>query len=153
MSDSPMNETTAKRRAALWVAIVFVLGAALGGVFGYLYGHRSVVIAGPPPLSEPERRARSLDRMTRELGLSDAQRQQMDALLLQIHGEFQSIREKNGHQLEAEMEQERQKSRDQIRALLTPEQKPKFEEYIQRLQEERKRNAAPPGTPPAPPSR
>jgi len=142
-----MNETTAKRKAALWVAVVFVLGAALGGVFGYFYGHRSVVIAGPPPLSEPERRARRLDQLTHELGLNDSQRQQIDALLLQIHGEFQAIHEKNSKQLESEMDQERHKSRDQIRALLTPEQKSKFEEFLKHLDEERKRNAG--GPPPS----
>jgi len=146
-----MNETTAKRRAALWVAVVFVLGTALGAVLGYLYGHRNVVIAGPPPLSEPERRARRLDQMTHELGLNGDQRQKLDALLLQIHGDFQAIRDKHGAQLDADMEQERQKSRDQIRALLTPEQKPKFEEFLKRLDEERKRNAPPPGAPGGPP--
>jgi Spy/CpxP family protein refolding chaperone len=151
-----MNESTAKRRAALWVAVVFVLGVAFGGVFGYFYGHRSVVMAGgivpPPQLSEPERRARRLDQMTHELNLTDSQRQQIDTLLLQIHGEFQSIREKNAAQLETEMDQERHKSREQIRAVLTPEQMPKFEEFLKKLDEERKRNAANPGAPP-PPSR
>jgi Spy/CpxP family protein refolding chaperone len=42
------------------------------------------------------------------------------------------------------MEQARQKGRDQIRAILTPEQKPKFEEFLKRMDEERKRNAPPP---------
>jgi Spy/CpxP family protein refolding chaperone len=42
------------------------------------------------------------------------------------------------------MDQARQKGRDQIRAILTPEQKPKFEEFLRRLDEERKRNAPPP---------
>ena len=142
MAPSPMNENTAKRKAALWVLVIFVLGAALGGVFGYFYGHRGTVAAAAPPLSEPERRARRLDQLTHDLGLTDAQRQQMDALLLQIHTEYKSIREENRKQLEAQTEQERQKSRDQIRAILTPEQKPKFEDFLRRLDEERKRNAA-----------
>jgi Spy/CpxP family protein refolding chaperone len=151
-----MNENTAKRRAALWVAVVFVLGLALGGVFGYFYGHRAVVIAGPPILSEPERRARRLDQLTHDLNLNDTQRQQIDALLLQIHNDFKSIHDKNAAQLDAEMNEARHKSREQIRAVLTPEQLPKFEELLRRLDEERKRNAAnqppPPGAP-APSSR
>ena len=35
----------------------------------------------------------------------------------------------------------RQKGREQIRAILAPEQKPKFEEFLKRLDEDRKRNA------------
>jgi Spy/CpxP family protein refolding chaperone len=50
------------------------------------------------------------------------------------------------------MDQQRQKSRDQIRALLTPEQKPKLEEFLKRLDEERKRNSGA-QPPPPPPSR
>jgi Spy/CpxP family protein refolding chaperone len=143
-----MNESTAKRKAVFWIAVVFVLGLALGGVFGYFYGHRSVVIAGPPLLSEPEKRARSLDRMSREVGLNDSQRQQIDAVLLQIHNEYKSIHDKNTAQLETEMDQARQKGRDQIRALLTPEQLPKFEEFLKRLDEERRKNGPPPPGPP-----
>jgi len=150
-----MNENTAKRKAAFWIAIVFVLGVALGGVFGYFYGHRSVVIAAPPPLSEPERRARRLDQMTHEVGLNDAQRQQIDALLLQIHNEFKSIHDRNAAQLESEMDQARRKSREQVRAVLTPDQIPKFEAFLKRLDDERKRNTPPNGPPPGgpPPSR
>lgn len=146
-----MNQGTAKRKAALWVAVVFVLGAALGGVFGYFYGHRSVVVAAAPPrLSEPERRARSLDRMTRELGLTDSQRQQIDAVMLQIHNEYDSIKDKNATQLETEIGQARQKGRERIRALLTPDQLPRYEELVKRVDEERKRNSPPPaGSPPS----
>jgi Spy/CpxP family protein refolding chaperone len=149
-----MNENTAKRRAAFWVAAVFVLGMALGGVFGYFYGHRGTVAAAPPPMSDAERHAKRLDQLTRELGLNDSQRQQMDLLLTQIHIDFQSIRTKHSQQLETDLDQERQKSRDQTRAILTPEQLPKFEEFLKRMDEERKKNAPPPGMPPGrPPSR
>lgn len=141
-----MNESAAKRTAALWVAAVFVLGVALGGVFGYFFGHRSTFAAPPTPLSEPERRAHRLDQLTHELALSDAQRQQMDAILLQGHNESKGIRDQNTQQLSAQMDQERQKNRERIRAILTPEQKPKFEEYLRKIDEERKRSAAQPAT-------
>jgi len=35
-----MNETSATRKAALWVGVVFLLGAALGGTLGYVFAHR-----------------------------------------------------------------------------------------------------------------
>jgi periplasmic protein CpxP/Spy len=147
-----MNEDSAKRKAALWVAIVFVLGAALGGVFGYFYGHHSVVAAAPPPhLTEPEKRARGLERMTHELALTDAQRQQIDAIMLQIHNEYDSIKTKNATELDAEMDQARQKGRDRIRAILTPEQLPKYEDLVKRVDKEREKNGPPPGMPPGPP--
>ncbi len=139
-----MNENAAKQKAALWVAVVFLLGAALGGVFGFFYGHRSSVSAANPPLSEPERRAKRVDQLTKELGLTDDQRKQLDSTLSQLHAEYKSIHD----QSDAQMNQAHQKGRDQIRAILTPEQKPKFEEFLKRMDEERKRNA-----PPSPPSR
>jgi Spy/CpxP family protein refolding chaperone len=139
-----MNESTAKRRAALWVATVFVLGVALGGVFGYFYGHRGAFAAAPPPLTDAERHAKRLDQLTHELSLNDTQRQQMDVLLTQIHTDFDAVRSKHSQQLESDLDQERVKSRDQIRAILTPEQIPKFEEYFKRLDAERKRNQPPP---------
>ena len=69
----------------------------------------------------------------------------MDLLLTQIHIDFQSIRTKHSQQFETDLDQERQKSRDQTRAILTPEQLPKFEEFLNRMDEERKKNAPPPG--------
>ena len=139
-----MNESSAKRRAAVWVAVVFVLGAALGGVFGYFYGHRSTVAAASPPLSEPQRRAQRVEQLTQELGLTNDQKQQLDSALSQLHAEYKSIHDQSNQQLDSRMDQARQKGRDQIRAILTPEQKPKFEEFLKRLDEERKRNAPPP---------
>jgi Spy/CpxP family protein refolding chaperone len=133
------GENSAKQRAALWVAVVFVLGAALGGLFGYFYGHRSSVSAANPPLSEPERRARRVDQLTQDLGLTNDQRQQLDSTLSQLHAQYKAIHD----QSDAQTEQARQKGRDQIRAILTPEQRPRFEEFLKRLDEERKRSAPP----------
>jgi Spy/CpxP family protein refolding chaperone len=135
-----MNESSAKQRAALWVVVVFVFGAALGGVFGYFYGHRSSVSAANPPLSEPERRAQRVDQLTKELGLTEDQRHQLDSDLSQLHAQYKEIHD----QSDAQMEQARQKGRDQIRSILTPEQKPKFEEFLKRMDEERKKNQPPP---------
>ena len=135
-----MNDATAKKKAALWVAAVFLLGAALGGVLGYIFAHHSVFANAP--LTEAERRAHRVEQLTRELGLNDDQRQQLDTILSGIHAEYKGLREQH----DAQMDQARQKGRNQIRAILTPEQKPKFEEFLKRLDEERKRNP-PPGPP------
>ena len=131
-----MNETPATRKAAIWVVIVFLLGAAGGGMLGYSYAHRSVSAASAP-LPEPERRARRVAELTEKLGLTNDQAKQLDAIMLQRHTEVKTIRD----QSDAQLEEVRQKGRDQIRAILTPEQKPKFEEFLQKLDAERKRNA------------
>jgi len=134
-----MSETAATRKAALWVGVVFLLGAALGGVLGYLFAHRPVNAANPP-LSEPERRARRVEELTRDLTLTPQQAQQVDAILLQRHTETKAIHD----QTEAQLDAVRQKGRAQVRAILTPEQLPKFEEFLKRMDEERKRNGPQP---------
>jgi Spy/CpxP family protein refolding chaperone len=133
-----MNDSSATRKAALWVGAVFLLGAALGGVLGYLSAHRTASAANPP-LSEPERRARRVEQLTRDLSLTPAQRQQLDAILIQRHADVKAIRD----QTDTQIDQVHQKGRQQIREILTPEQKPKFEEFLKRLDEEKKRNAPP----------
>jgi Spy/CpxP family protein refolding chaperone len=132
-----MSETPAKRKAVIWVAIVFLLGAAVGGMFGYGYAHRSVSAANAP-LPEPVKRAQRVEQMTRDFGLKTDQAKQLDAILMKWHAEVKSIHDES----DAQIEQLRQKRRDQIRAILTPEQKPKFEEFLKKIDAERKRNAS-----------
>jgi Spy/CpxP family protein refolding chaperone len=133
-----MNEATAKQRAALWVAVVFLLGVSLGGVVGYIFAHRSV--SANAQMTAAERRAHKVEELTRVAGLTPEQQQQLDAILTQVHSEYKAVKE----QSEAQIDQARQKGRNQIRAILTPEQRPKFEEFLKKMDEERKRNAAPP---------
>jgi Spy/CpxP family protein refolding chaperone len=133
-----VNDTSAKRKAALWVGAVFLLGALLGGVLGFLFAHRPVNAANAP-LSEPERRARRLEQLTRELALSPQQAQQLDAILLRRHTETKAIHD----QADAQLDQVREKGRAEVRAILTPEQLPKFEVFLKRMDEERKRNGPP----------
>jgi Spy/CpxP family protein refolding chaperone len=134
-----MSETSARQKAALWVGAVFLLGAALGGVLGYLFAHRPVSAASAP-LSEPERRARRVRELTGDLSLTPQQSQQLDSILKEIHGEMKAVHD----QLDVQIDHLRQKGRAQMRAILTPEQMPKFEEFLQRLDRERKRNGPPP---------
>jgi len=134
-----MTDTAATRKAALWVGAVFLLGAALGGVLGYLFAHRPVIAANPP-LSEPERRAQKVHQLTEELSLTPQQAQQLDALLQQHHAEVKVIRDQADLQVDAV----RQKGRAELRAILNPDQVPKFDAFLKRVDEERKRNPPPP---------
>lgn len=126
-----------RRKARLWLGLVFILGAAIGGVFGYSFAHRSYAATAQATtaLSEPERRAKRVAEMTKEVGLTPEQSTQIDQIIHQAHDEMKMIHEKS----DADLDAVRQKARDQMRALLTPEQKPKFEEMVQRMDQERKK--------------
>jgi Spy/CpxP family protein refolding chaperone len=130
-----MSETTATRKAAFWVGVVFLLGAALGGMLGYVFAHHTAM-AAPAQMTDAQKRAQKVERLTQELNLTAAQQQQLDAILTSVQGEYKTIRQST----EPQIDQARQKGREQIRAILTPEQKPKFEEFLKRLDEERKKN-------------
>jgi Spy/CpxP family protein refolding chaperone len=132
-----MSQLSATWKAGLWVGVVFLLGAALGGMVGYSYEHH-LVSAASTPLPEPVRRAQRLEQLTQLLNLTSAQSQQVDAILLQRHTEAKTIHD----QTDAQLEQVHKNGRDQIRAILTPEQKPKFEDFLKNLDQQRKRNSS-----------
>ena len=130
-----MNSET-RQKARLWLALVFILGAAIGGVFGYSFAHRSYAATqGPTTLSEPERRATRVAEMTKEVGLTPEQSTQIDQIIHQAHDEMKTIHEKS----DADVDAVRQRAREQMRSLLTPDQRPKFEAMIERWNQERKK--------------
>jgi Spy/CpxP family protein refolding chaperone len=129
-----------RRKARLWLAAVFVLGLASGGVFGYSFAHRSYAAtkANVPALGEPERRAKRIAEMTKELGLTPEQANNVDVLIHNAHAEMKVIHDKS----DADADAVRQKARGQIRQVLTPEQRPKYEAMLARMDEERRKKAA-----------
>jgi uncharacterized protein HemX len=125
---------SASRKAALWIAAVFVLAAALGSVAGYVYGHRA-----PVPMSDEARRAQKVATLTKELQLTPEQQTQADGIFRDTQAAFQDVHK----QTDAMIEVARQKGRDRLRAMMTPEQKPKFEEFLRKLDEDRKNHPPP----------
>jgi predicted Holliday junction resolvase-like endonuclease len=128
-----MNEATAKQRAAVWVAVVFLLGAALGGVVGYIFARRAV--SANTVLTVTQRRAQKVEELTRMAHLTPDQRQQLDGILSDLHAQYKS--------LDDEREEARQKSRNKIRGILTQDQVPGFEEFLKKIDDERKRMTPP----------
>lgn len=127
-----------RQKARLWLALIFVLGAAIGGVFGYSFAqHRTLAapLVTTAPLPEPERRAKRVAEMTRELDLTQQQATSIDAIIHQAHDEMKVVHDKS----DADVDALRQKARDQMRQVLTPEQKPKFEQLVQKMDAERKK--------------
>jgi len=130
-----MSNMSVTRKAALWVGVVFLLGAALGGMIGYGFAHHTA-LAAPPQMTEAARRAQKVQRLTQELDLSSEQQKQLEVIIAGVQAQYKAIHQSTDPQIN----EARQKGREQIRAILTPQQKPKLEEFFKRLDEERKRN-------------
>lgn len=133
-----MTESSTTRKAALWVGLVFLLGLALGGFGGYILAHQKYTVtnASVPP-SDAVRRAQKVQELTSLVNLTPEQSQQVDAVIADVQSQMKTIRKT----LDPQLSEVRQNGRERIRAILTAAQRPKFEEYLQKLDEERKRNA------------
>ena len=124
-----------RKKAAIWLALVFILGTATGGVFGYSLARRSYAATKTAAPSEAEHRAKKVADMTDAIGLTAEQAQKAEGIIKNAQSEIRTIRDKS----DTEVDVVRMKTRADMRTFLTPEQLPKFEQYVQRLDEERKK--------------
>jgi Spy/CpxP family protein refolding chaperone len=130
-----MTKPTVQQKATFWLALVFVLGTALGAVLGYAFAHRSYASTAPTQLTSEQRRAQKREQLARDVNLTAEQQGQVNAILDQAQIEYKAIHAVSDPQVDAV----RQKTREKIRQILAPDQKPKFEEFIRRMDEELKR--------------
>jgi Spy/CpxP family protein refolding chaperone len=126
-----MENGKTRREAALLVVVVFVLGVLLGGVADHLFGARVI-----GSLTPPRTRDQLIGQLTSQLSLTPDQQKQLTSIVDDTRTQWHALYAP----LDAQHEQIRQQGRDRIRAILTPEQKPKFEDFMQRLDEQRKRD-------------
>ena len=133
MESNPVN-----RKAIALLILVFVLGIALGAV-GHMLLDRSVLASRP----RGQRGPGAMNRLTQELILTPGQQQGVAASLAETQRRYDAIREQMGPQFDAARDQ----GRDQIRQILTPEQRPKFEDFLHRLDEERQKRGPRYGAP------
>ncbi|HXW55584.1 MAG TPA: hypothetical protein VEJ67_07550 [Candidatus Cybelea sp.] len=123
------NRSKTRREAAGLVFVVFLLGLLVGGVGNHLWGERvwghQVPRQGPPP------RAQVVNDLTRELQLTPDQQQKIGAIIDDTRA-----------QMLTEHDKLRQEGRARIRAILTPDQQPKFDQFLQRINEQHKRDQA-----------
>jgi len=130
------STTKGSRKAALLVSVVFVLGIALGALGTYLVTSR--VLAARPQASQASlahNPAGTLAMFTRGLDLTPDQQKQLEAIFNDTRARYAALHQK----LDPEYEQVRQQGRDKIRQILTPEQRPKLEDLLHRIDEERAR--------------
>jgi Spy/CpxP family protein refolding chaperone len=131
-----METNQGNRKAVLLVIVLFVLGIALGSVGTYVVTTR--VQAARPYASLSHNYAGTVAMFTHGLSLSPDQQKQLEAIFNDMRANYQALHEK----LDPEYEQVRQQGRERIRETLTPEQRPKFEDLLRQIDEDRRRRQA-----------
>ncbi|MFZ0821249.1 MAG: hypothetical protein WAM91_14365 [Candidatus Acidiferrales bacterium] len=134
-----MSGERTKTAAVGLVLAVFILGAALGALGMYWAGRSVMAGTGGrrqgPPQTAAQRNEHVVDTYSRDLGLTADQQKQLLSILEQTGAKYKSVHD----QMAPQMEAIRKEGRDQIRAILTPEQLPKFEEKLRQMDEDRKK--------------
>jgi hypothetical protein len=127
-----METSRGSRKAILLVVVVFLLGIGLGSAGTYLVTAR-VLAARPQQASHVP--ANHMAMFTRDLNLNPDQQKQIQAILTETRARYAEIHS----QADPEYERARQAGREKIRQVLTAEQKPKFEDLLRSMDEERLR--------------
>ena len=130
-----MDANPKSRKAILLVSLLFLLGIALGAVGGEVltdhWRETRQRNAGPRGGRDP---VRALAMYTRDLNLNQDQQKQIQAILEDVRNQYAEI-QKN---VRPEYDRVRQQGRERVRQVLTPEQRPKFEDLLRRMDQERK---------------
>ncbi len=117
----------AKTRLILWLVVVGVF--VLGGVTGAALDSAYRLKRGGSPCHEPRGGRRPEDvfeHMRRDLNLTDEQAEQIRAILEQTRNEYRALRA----EARPRYDRIRQGARERIRALLTAEQRERFDAKV-----------------------
>jgi Spy/CpxP family protein refolding chaperone len=120
-----MENSKTRSEAAMLVLVVFVLGVLLGGLGNHLWGERVWGRQTPPA---PPSRTQIVSELTHELQLTPDQQQQLGAIVDDTKAKIRAAYAPADAQ------------REQLRAILTPEQLPKFEAFMAHIDEQRKKD-------------
>jgi Spy/CpxP family protein refolding chaperone len=130
-----MEFRSASRKAIALLLLVFVLGIAFGAVGTMMVNRRVFALrnrgAGGGGGGD---QTRLVNRLTHDLNLTPDQQKQLSEILTSTQTRYNGVRQ----QMNPQFEQIRNQSNDQIRQILTPDQRPKFEEFLRRVVEERR---------------
>jgi len=131
-----MDAKQSNRKAVLLVFVLFVLGIALGSVGTYVV--TTQVQASRPHASLSHNYAGTVAMFSHGLSLSPDQQKQLEVIFNDMRNHYEALHQK----LDPEYEQVRQQGRERIRQILTPEQRPKFEDLLRQIDEDRRRRQA-----------
>jgi hypothetical protein len=134
-----METTRARREAAILFVAVFVLGVVFGGVGDRLWNQHvsgeAAVITVPGPHAT---RDQLIDNFSQAVKLTPDQRKQLVSIMDNTGSQLKSLYAP----LDGQREALRLQCRSRIRAILAPSQIPAFEEYMKRVDQQRKAQAA-----------
>ena len=126
MESKDLNRT----KARLVIMAIFVFGFVGGALSMRLYT-RATATAKPPDVERP--RHYFFETLNDKCKLSVDQQAQIKAICDDTFNKFHDI----GKQVEPQMDQARQEGRERIRAILTKDQLPKFEELLTEMDKKR----------------
>ena len=126
-----MMETRAKVR--LVCVIIFLLGVAAGALSLMAYSHWNEA-GRPSGWTGRFDRERYVKQMTEAVGLQPEQMGALNTILDETREEFLALRSR----LHPQFDEVRQRARQRIRGVLTPEQQARFETFLIRWDEERR---------------
>ena len=119
------------RRAYLYFALTFLLGAIVGGTCVYYYAWSSGY------WRRPFNGQGFVSRLKAELNLSGTQVSQLEQILDGSTKKFRAAQQ----QMDSQSNALRQETRNRIRQILSPQQTQEFDELVRRWDERRKRLA------------
>ncbi len=129
------------RKASLLVIAVFLLGLALGAL-GMHLATEHYAAADDSKKSYRDRgrdeetgRVRLVEQLTGELQLTPDQQEQLKQVLRETSARYDSIYE----EMRPRLRQAREDGRNRIRGFLTPEQREKFDAWLHKIDEERRK--------------
>ncbi len=134
----------ARVTGAAVLAAVFALGAVAGGggAYAWLRRDEAAGYSGDRPGMRDPRRLRALER---ELDLTPTQREQVRAILDRSSEQRRMLAQQMFERCGSEVRAQHDEVSAQIRALLTPEQQPRFDAVTARQRERFPFGMGPPG--------
>jgi hypothetical protein len=126
------SRTSSKTKARLIVLTIFVIGFTAGALSMNLYDY--LASRGSDGSESPHGPNYLLHKLDQRLNLSDDQKKEIGAIIDETNGKYIEIRrdlQPRVKEYEPRFEAVRLQSRDRIRAVLKPDQLPKFEEMVQ----------------------
>jgi Spy/CpxP family protein refolding chaperone len=137
-----MTFSSNNRKALALIVLVLLLGVALGAVGHSVFDRRVLGARAQMQMQPRPNPPRAVARLTTELNLTPDQQKQIGEILADMQHRFDAVHD----QINPQLYQIREQGHDQIRQILTPEQRPKFEDFLNRVAEERRRRAANPNS-------